>query len=148
MGAGSSRGAGRGGAGSVPASSGGEGGGAVSPRSPTVAGIGGSPPPPPPPAWEDPFAPGSIASGSLSASAAALSSTLPPGGTAAIPDGLDIVGVPEVGSELRVRGAGIEALAVTWFRLPGDAPLPDAAAVRDIARVAGFAPIAGASTDA
>ena len=62
-----------------------------------------------------------------------------------LPHTVDVDGPPEVGAELRVRGAGpIEGLCVAWFRLPGSpsTPLPSTSA--DVTAEAGFSLIPGA----
>ena len=110
-----------------------------------VLGAGAPPQLPPASARSDDFSP--LASGSASP-AGAWSGSVSGGGSSVaalregflqqragavargsgfvLPSSVDVDGPPEVGSELRVRGANLDNLCVAWFRLPGHgAPLPD-----------------------
>lgn len=80
---------------------------------------------------------GSISGGSVSFAALRESALNARAGAVAVglllPCAVDIDGPPEMGSELRVRGANLDNLCVAWFRSRGDSPLPDTG--RDIALV-------------
>ena len=60
-----------------------------------------------------------------------------------LPSAVDIDGPPEVGSELRVRGANLDNLCVAWFRCRHDLPEPDVS--RDVAVDANIRFIPGAT---
>ena len=92
--------------------------------------------------WE-----GSVSGGSVSFAALRESALSARASASAVgllmPFAIDIDGSPEVGSELRVRGANLENLCVAWFRASGDILLLDPG--RDITADANVRFIPGAT---